>query len=71
MSRGGTPVGNVEALVEAREGVDVDHHHLDGEVEAVVAYFGLEPRRVLDGFDVEVCHGAEDGAGGEEGGSEQ
>lgn len=49
MARGAAPVGNVEALVEPRQGVGKDDDELDEVVEAVEAGLGMEPPGVVCG----------------------
>lgn len=65
-------VWDVVAPVEARDGVGVDDHQLDHEVEAVEARLGVVPRWVGGGpRGGEADANAEAGAEGEDGGREE
>lgn len=63
-------VGDVEAAIEAREGVAEDDDQLDGVVEDVVARLVVEPGWVVGWADDKGHAGAEAGAEGEEGAGE-
>lgn len=47
MTRRGTSVRDVEAPIEARDDISVDHEQLDHKVEAVEACFGVVPSRIV------------------------
>ncbi len=60
------PIRDVEAAIDAQEGVHVDDGDLNREVEGVEAGPAVVPGRVIDGARREVGAGAEAGAQGDQ-----